>query len=106
LWPNSREEEEDVPDEEIEVHGGADLLRLLAYRNPSLGSLKNLVRILDIARSADYHHCARGTVRDASGLQKRSRRNSAPVDSPLLDRIRLVFLAVTDLDGLITFRLD
>jgi hypothetical protein len=41
-----------------------------------------------------------------SGLQKRSRRKLALVDSPLLDRIRLVFLAFTDLDGLITFRLD
>ena len=39
-------------------------------------------------------------------LQKRSWRNSAPTDSPLLDGIRLVFLAFTDLDGLITFRLD
>jgi hypothetical protein len=43
---------------------------------------------------------------DPSGLQKRSRRKSAPVDSPLLDGIRLVFLAVTYLDGFITFRLD
>jgi hypothetical protein len=43
---------------------------------------------------------------DASGLQKRYRRNSAPVDSPLLERIQLVFLAFTDLDGFITFRLD
>jgi hypothetical protein len=62
LWLNSREE--DVPDQEVEVQGGADLSRLLAYRNLSLGSLKNLVRILDTARSADYHHFARGRVRD------------------------------------------
>jgi hypothetical protein len=41
-----------------------------------------------------------------SGFQKRSRRKSAPTDSPLLERIQLLFLAVTDFDGLITFRLD
>jgi hypothetical protein len=61
LLLNSREE--DVPDEEVEVQGGADLSRLLAYRDLSLRSLKNLVRILDTARSADYHHSARGRVR-------------------------------------------
>jgi hypothetical protein len=43
---------------------------------------------------------------DAFGLQKRFRRKSASVDSPLLDCIQLRFLAFTDLDGLITFRLD
>ena len=47
LWLISREE--DVPDEEVEVHGGADLSRLLAYRNLSLGSPRNLVSILDTA---------------------------------------------------------
>jgi len=43
---------------------------------------------------------------DASGLQKRFRQNSVPADSPLLECIFFVFLAFTDLDGLITFRLD
>ena len=39
-------------------------------------------------------------------LQKRFREKSASMDSPLLERIQLLFLAFTELDGLITFRLD
>jgi len=39
-------------------------------------------------------------------LQKRFRQKRGRPNSPLLDRIWLVFLAFTDLDGFITFTLD
>jgi hypothetical protein len=42
---------------------------------------------------------------DASGLQTRSRGKSAATASSLLASILFIFLAFTDLDGLITFRL-
>jgi hypothetical protein len=41
-----------------------------------------------------------------SGLQISPRRNPALPNSPLLDRIFFVFLAVTDLDDFVTIRLD
>jgi hypothetical protein len=50
--------------------------------------------------------CLDGPFSSCPAQSKRFRWRSVWIDTPLLGRSQLVFLAVADLDGLITLRLD